>query len=129
MVLLVLEAHGALHFGGRVDEAAQRIAGQRMVVAAGVDVVELAGLMIVALGILAIEDETFDFVGGVEGVALGVVQVVGVGLEDAADIGGVGRAVLVDDVAEDQDFAVAEVVGRVSRRRRSMQAQVARAGR
>jgi hypothetical protein len=100
-----------------------------MVVAAGVDVVELAGLMIVALGILAIEDETFDFVGGVEGVALGVVQVVGVGLEDAADIGGVGRAVLVDDVAEDQDFAVAEVVGRVSRRRRSMQAQVARAGR
>ena len=28
VVLFVLEAHGALHFGGGVDELAQRIAGQ-----------------------------------------------------------------------------------------------------
>ena len=42
MVLLVLEAHGALHFGGGVDEGAQRIAGQRVMIA-GIDVFELAG--------------------------------------------------------------------------------------
>ena len=42
VVLFVLEAHGALHFGGGVDERAQRIAGQRVVVAAGVHVLELA---------------------------------------------------------------------------------------
>ena len=34
VVLLVLEAHRALHFGGGVDELAQRVAGQRVVVAA-----------------------------------------------------------------------------------------------
>ena len=45
VVLLVLETHGALHFGGRVDERAQRIAGQRVIVAAGVDVLELAGFV------------------------------------------------------------------------------------
>ena len=51
MVLLVLEAHRALHFGGRVDELAQRIAGQRVIVAAGVHVFELAGLVIMPLGV------------------------------------------------------------------------------
>ncbi len=42
MVLLVLEAHRALHFGGGVNEGAQRIAGQGVIVSAGVDVFELA---------------------------------------------------------------------------------------
>ena len=28
VVLFVLEAHGALHFGGGIDKRAQRIAGQ-----------------------------------------------------------------------------------------------------
>ncbi len=46
VVLLVLEAHRALHFGGGVDEGAQRIAGQRVVVAAGVHVFELAGFVV-----------------------------------------------------------------------------------
>ena len=46
MVLFVLEAHGALHFGGSVDERAQRIAGQRVIVATGVDILELAGFVI-----------------------------------------------------------------------------------
>ena len=41
VILLVLEAHRALHFGGGVDEGAQRIAGERVVIAAGVDVLEL----------------------------------------------------------------------------------------
>ena len=42
MVLLVLETHRALHFGRGVDEGAQRIAGQRVVVSAGIDVFKLA---------------------------------------------------------------------------------------
>ncbi len=46
VVLLVLEAHGALHFGGGVDKVAQRIARQGVVVAARVHVLELAGLVI-----------------------------------------------------------------------------------
>ena len=74
MVLLVLEAHGALHFGAAVDEQAQRIAGQRVVVAAGVDVLELAGLVIVPLGVRALEEEAFDFVGRVQRVAVLFVQ-------------------------------------------------------
>ena len=46
VVLLVLEAHGALHFGGGVDERAQRIAGQGVIIAAGIHVFELAGFVI-----------------------------------------------------------------------------------
>ena len=74
MVLLVLEAHRALHFGGGVDERAQRIAGQRVVVAAGVDVFELAGLVVAPLGVRALEQEAFDLVGGVQRVAFVLVQ-------------------------------------------------------
>ena len=70
MVLLVLEAHRALHFGDGVDELAQRVAGQRVVVAAGVDVLEVAGFVVAALGVEALEEEAFDFVGGVERVAV-----------------------------------------------------------
>ena len=43
VILLVLESHRALHFGRGIDEGAQRIAGQRVIVAAGVHVLELAG--------------------------------------------------------------------------------------
>jgi len=111
VVLLVLEAHGALHFGGGVDEGAQRIAGQRVIVAAGVDVFELAGLVIGALGIGPAEEETLDFVGGVERVAFFFVEGFRIALEDAANVGGVGRAVLVDYFPEDEDFAAAEIVG------------------
>ena len=74
VVFLVLEAHGALHFSRRVDERAQRIAGQRMIVAAGIDIFELAGFVIMALGVGAFEEESFDFVGGVERVALLLVR-------------------------------------------------------
>ena len=119
VVLLVLEAHGALHFGGGVDERAQRIAGQRVIVAAGVDVFELAGLVIVALGVGALEQEAFDFVGGVERVAFLLVQLVGVALQHAANVGGVRRAALVDDFAEHQHLARAETRRRAPSRTRS----------
>ena len=111
MVLFILEAHGALHFGGGVDESAQRIAGQRVVIAAGIDVFELAGFVIVALGVGALEEEAFDFVGGVERVAFFFVKLLGVAFQNAADIGAIGRAVLVNYFAENQNFAGAEEIG------------------
>ena len=42
VIFFVLEAHGALDFGRGVDEVAQRVAGQRVIVAAGVHIFELA---------------------------------------------------------------------------------------
>ena len=127
MILFVLESHGALHFGGGVDERAQRVAGQRMVVAAGIHVFELAGLVVVALGIHALKQEAFDLVGRVQGVALLFVQVRSETFQDAAHVGGVRAAVLVDDFAEHQHLAGTEEVGRppVERAPVDAQAQVA----
>ncbi len=63
------------------------------------------------LGIGAFEQESFDFVGGVECVALFLVEFVGVSLEHAANVAGVGCAALVDDLAEHQHLAGSEYVG------------------
>ena len=127
VVLLVLEAHGALHFGGCVDELAQRIERQRVIVAAGVDELEFARLVVMLLGVVAGEEEAFNLIGGVQRVALFLVQLVGVGLQHAAQVAGVRRAVLVDDGAEHQHLAVAEHIGRnpVERAPVDAQAQVA----
>src|SRR6266849_8730730 len=111
VIFFILEAHGALHFGAGVDKGAQRIAGERVVVAAGVDVLELSGFVVMALGVGALEEEAFDFVGGVEGVALFFVQRFGIALEQAANVGAVGRAILINDFAEHENFAVAEIIG------------------
>src|SRR6266436_4391984 len=109
MILFVLEAHGALDFSGGVDEGAQRVAGERVVIAAGVDVFELAVVVIMAFGIGAIEEEAFNFVGGLERVAFFFEERVGVALEYAANVGEIGRAVLVEHFTEDKDFAAAEI--------------------
>jgi len=101
-----------LALGAGVDEFAQGVAGQRVIVAAGIDVFELIGLVIAAFGVGAVEEEAFDFVGGVEGVALLLVKALRVAFEDAADIGAVGRAVLIDNLTEDQHLAGAEDIGR-----------------
>ena len=111
VVFFVLESHGALHFGSGVDKSAQGIAGQRVIVAAGVDVFEFAGFVIMALGVGAFEEEALNFVGGVEGVALFLEQILGVSLEHAANVAGVGCAALVDDFAEHQHLAGAEDIG------------------
>ena len=66
MVLLVLEAHRALHFRHSVDETAQRIAGQRVEIAARVHILELPGLGKAPLRIDAREQEAFDLVGRVQ---------------------------------------------------------------
>lgn len=111
VVFFVLEAHGALDFGGGVDESAERVAGERVVVAPGVDVFEFAVFVVVALGVGAFEEEALDFVGGVERVAFFFVERFGVMFEDSANVGGIGRAVLVDYFPEDENFAAAEIVG------------------
>ena len=67
--------------------------------------------MVVALGVDALEEEAFDFVGRVEGIVFLGVEGVGVCLEHAAHVGGERRAVLIDDLAEDQDFAGTEEIG------------------
>ena len=86
--------------------------GSDVVVAAGVDELELARLVVFLLRILAREQEALDLGGRVQRVLLLLEQLVGVVLEHAAHVAGVRRAVLVDDVAEDQHLAVAENVGR-----------------
>ena len=105
VVLLVLEAHGALNFRRGVDEGAQRVAGQRVVVAAGVYVLEPARFGKAPFGVESGEEEAFDLVGGVQGVALLLVQAVREALQHTAHIGGIAGAVLVDDFAEDEHLA------------------------
>src|SRR5277367_6098941 len=70
VVFFILEAHGALHLGRGVDKRAQRIAGQRMVVAAGIHVFKFSGFVVAGFGIGAAEEDTFDFVGGIQGEAV-----------------------------------------------------------
>src|SRR5579859_4416997 len=105
MVFLILEAHGALHFSRGIDKRAQRIARQRVIIAAGVYVFELARLVVTALGISALEEKALNLIGGVERVAFFLVHVLGKLLEQAADVGGVRLAAFVDDIAKDQDLA------------------------
>ena len=112
MILLVLEAHRTLHLGDRIDERAQRVTGQRVIVAAGVDVFELAGLVEMTLGIEALEEKALDLVGRVERVAVFLELLLGETLQPAADVAREGRAVAIDHVAEDEHFARAEDVGR-----------------
>jgi len=83
-----------------------------MIVAAGVHVFEFSGFVIVALGVGALEEEPFDFVGGVEREACFFVEGFGVALEDATNVCGIGRPILVDYFPEDENFAAAEIVGR-----------------
>jgi hypothetical protein len=70
VILFVLEAHRALHFSSGIDELAQRIERQRVIVAAGVDEIEAARLVELALGIRTGKEEAFNLVGGIERVAL-----------------------------------------------------------
>ena len=79
MVLLILEAHGALHLGCGVDKGAQGIAGKGMIVTAGIDVLEFARLSVTPLGVDTRKEKAFDFVGGIQGVAVLFVLFLGIG--------------------------------------------------
>src|SRR5258708_29464947 len=82
-----------------------------MIVAAGVDVLEALRFVITALRVCAFEEKAFNLVGRIQGIALLVVEVVGIVLEHAANVGREGLAVLGDDVAEDQGLAGPQNVG------------------
>src|SRR5450432_2496197 len=83
-----------------------------MIVAAGVDVVELAGFMITALGIRPLEQEAFNFVGRIQGVAFFFVLIFGEILQHPTNVGTVRRTILIDDFAKDQNFSAAKNIGR-----------------
>src|SRR4051794_25081020 len=102
MILLVLESHGTLHFSRRIDEGPQGIAGKRMVVAAGVDVLQLSSLVIPALGIGTLKQKSFNLIGRVQGIALLFILFLGKGLEHRADVAAVRISTLVDDLAKNQ---------------------------
>ena len=76
-----------------------------MVVTAGVDILELARVVEAALGVNAFEEEAFNFVGGVQRVAILLVLFGGKGLKHAADVGGVHRSALIDHLAKHDHLA------------------------
>ena len=77
MILFVLESHRPLHFRRRIDKRPQRIARQRMIIAACIHIFELARLVVSALGVRTKEQKTFDFVRRIQRVALLLVQSLG----------------------------------------------------
>src|SRR4029077_6853103 len=95
VILFILEAHGALYLGALVDKRSQRVAGQRVIVSAGIHILEFAGFVIAPLGVEAGENEAFDFVGGIQRVAVLFVLRLGIALQHAAHIADVRAAVLL----------------------------------
>src|SRR5438876_9444732 len=67
--------------------------------------------MIVTFGVGAFEEKSFNFIRGVERVAFFLVQLFRETLERAPNVGAVGSAILVGDLAKHHDFARAEVIG------------------
>ena len=112
MVLLVLEAHGALHFRRGVDEAAQRVLGQAIEIAAGADQIKDTGFVIVAFRVAAVEDETLYFGRDVGHGAVFLVHLLGVFHQASAEIRFVWLAVLAQHGTEDQNLARTEDVRR-----------------
>src|ERR1051325_5313466 len=98
-----------------------------MVVATSIYILELASLVELALGIGAVEEEPFNFIRGVERVTLFIKLLVGKLLQDAADVRRVGSALLLDDIAEYQNFARPEEIrwGPVERSPVNSQPQIA----
>ncbi len=123
VILFVLESHGPLHFGAPVDKGAQRIAGQRVIVSAGVHILEFAGFVIAPLGVEARENEAFDFIGGVQRVAVLFELSLGISLQHAAHVADVRAAVLLQDFAEHHYLALAENVRRAPVERGPIDAQ------
>src|SRR5579883_694725 len=112
MILLVLKAHRALDLGDGIDEIAQRIARKRVIVAAGIDVFELAGFVVAPLRVETLEEKALDLVGGVERVAFLGIVIVRELLERAANVAAEGFALAVQNVGEDEHLAGAEDIGR-----------------
>src|SRR5262249_20278450 len=109
-----------------VNKLAKRIERQHMVVAARVDELEFARLVKSALGVAPVKQKSFNLCRRVQRVLLFLIELLGEGLQHAAHVAGIRRAILVDDVAEHQYLAVAKHVCRnpVERAPVDAQAQV-----
>src|SRR5579862_7566237 len=112
MIFLILKTHRPLHFRTGIDESAQNITGQRVIVAARVYILELAGLVIAALRVGPLKQKTLNFVGGVQRVTLLLVEVIRIGFQNASDVSTVRCPAFVDDIAEHQHFAGSKDVRR-----------------
>src|SRR4030081_1676080 len=108
MVLFVLEAHRTLYLRGRIDEGAQRIAGQRMVVSAGIHVLKFPRFVVAPLRVRSLKQESFNLVRGIQGVFLILVHLTSKTLKPTANIGAVGRAVFVYHFTENEHLAAAK---------------------
>ena len=62
MVLLILKTHRPLHLCGRIDELTQRIARQRVIVAALIHILERPRLVEAPLGVDPLKQEAFNLV-------------------------------------------------------------------
>ena len=123
MILLILETHGALYFRSGVDEAAQRIARQRVVIATGIHVLEGSSLMVAALGIRSFKQEAFDLVSGIKCVAFVGINLSGELFQNAADVGTIRFATFIDYLAEYEHLAWPKEVGGRPIERTPIQAQ------
>src|SRR6516164_9904394 len=83
-----------------------------MIVSARVHIFKLAGLVIAAFRIGAVEDESFDFIGRVQRVPVLLEQALGISLQNSTDIRAVPGPVLVDHLAEDHYLTGAEDIAR-----------------
>ena len=109
MILFILESHRPLHLGASVDEGAERIDGQRLIVSSGVDVLELPGVAVVFFGVQPANRKPSISLAAFSVYPFSLYWWVGVVLQHAAKIALNGRAVLVEDNSEDQHLAVAEI--------------------
>src|SRR6266478_6409149 len=108
MVFFVLEAHRTLHFSSRIDEGAQRIAGQRVVVSAGIHVLEFSSFVVATLRVRSLKQESFNLIRGIQRVLFILVHLTGKTLEPTTNIGAVGRAVFVYHFTENEHLAAAK---------------------
>src|ERR1700735_3109920 len=111
MVFLVLETHGTLHFGSGVDELTERVTRERMIVSALVDVLELASLMVGALGVDTIKEEALDLIRSVQRIAIPGKLLIGEILQDSTDVARVVGAIFVNYFAKYENLARTKNVG------------------
>src|SRR5215469_2657601 len=81
-----------------------------MIVPAGIHVLELAALVVMALGVRSLEQEPFNLIGGVERVSLFLMKSLGVTFQSTADVGAVRRPILINDFPKYQHLAAAKHV-------------------
>ncbi len=112
MVLLILESHRALHFGHRVDETAQWIAGQRVVVSARVHVIEPPRLRKIPLRVDPREQEPLNLVRRIQRVSVFFELLLSKQLQHTARVARIRRSALVDHIAEHQHLPGSENIRR-----------------